>query len=82
MIDDEILRLHEAGFVTGAIAIRLGVESSHVRSVVRTHLKTAAEASKPHYNAKSEAKRKALAKRDKAQRTLQAAAAELEALEG
>ncbi len=50
MIDDQIIRLHSQGFATGAIAIRLGVDSSAVRRVVRTHLKAVAEASKPHYN--------------------------------
>jgi len=73
----EVVRLHQQGFVTGAIAIRLSVESSYIRSVVRTHLKEVAQAAKPSYSGKSEARRKALAKRDRAQQALEQAAAEL-----
>jgi hypothetical protein len=75
MRDDEILRLHQQGFVTGAIATHLGLTCSEVRSVV-------AEASKPHYNAVSPARRKAEAKLAKAQQRLEQAAAELENLNG
>jgi hypothetical protein len=70
--DDEILRLHRQGLATGAIAIRLGVESSRVRIVVQEQ----AQASKPHYDAKARAKTKVA----KAQEALRKAAAELEGL--
>ena len=80
MLDDEILRMHNQGFVTGAIAIRLSVESSYVRAVVRTHLKVVAEASKPAYD-KSAERRKAAAKLAKAQRVLEEAEAKLAELD-
>lgn len=81
-IDDEVIRLHQAGSATGAIALRLGVPSSHVRNVVTTHRMQAAEAAKPHYNIEA-AKRKAAAKAKvaKAQQALDAAAAILAGLE-
>lgn len=82
MIDEEIVRLHQAGIVTGAIAVRLSVESSYVRQVVGTHLEAVAEASKPHYASKAErqraqARNRAQAKLDKAQRAFERAKAAL-----
>jgi hypothetical protein len=81
-VDNEVLRLHRQGFVTGAIAIRLGVESSYVRNVVRTHLKAVAQSSKPQYSSKAEQRRKAEARVTKAQAALERAAAELQELNG
>lgn len=80
MLDDEILALHRQGFVTGAIAIRLGVQSSYVRSVVLTHLRGVAEASKPTYD-KSRGNRSAREKLARAQLAVEKAAAELAELE-
>ena len=77
MLDDKILRLHQQGLVTGAIAIRLSVESSYVRSVVRNHLATEA---KPHYNETTAKRKAAQAKVARAQLALRAAAAELREL--
>jgi|EndMetStandDraft_6_1072998.scaffolds.fasta_scaffold696458_2 hypothetical protein len=76
MLDDEIMTLHRQGFATGAIAIRLSVESNHVRNVVRTHLKAVAETSKPPYS-KDDARKKAEAKLAKAQRDFEEAKAAL-----
>ncbi len=75
-VDSQILDLHRQGLVTGAIAIKLRVESSYVRQVVRTHLEIA-EAAKPSYT-KERHKRRALeAKVDKAQREFEKAKAAL-----
>jgi hypothetical protein len=79
-VDDQILRLHHQGFVTGAIAIRLSVESSYVRSVVHTHLQRVAEASKPQYD-RTRRKRSAREKVARARLAVEKAAAALAELE-
>lgn len=70
--NDEILRLHRQGLATGAIAIRLGVDSSRVRLVVHEQ----AQVPKPYYSKRDRAK----AKVARAQERLAKAAAALEGL--
>ncbi len=78
-VDDQILDLHRQGLVTGAIAVKLCVESAYVRQVIRTHLEVL-ETSKPSYS-KAERKRRSLeAKVTKAQTALDRAAVELRKL--
>lgn len=75
---DKVLHLHRQGFVTGAIAMRLSVESSYVRRIVGTQLEPVAETSKPHYDSKAEKRRAAAqAKVAKAQRAYDEAKAAL-----
>jgi hypothetical protein len=76
VLEDEILRMHRQGFAADAIAIRLSIESSYVRNVVRTHLKAVAETSKPHYS-KADGRKKAEAKLAKAERVYEEAKAAL-----
>jgi hypothetical protein len=66
MYDAEIRRLHGQGLSTGAIAIRLQLEPSHVRSILVQASSTP-----------TSRREKAQAKVTKAQRRLAAAAAEL-----
>lgn len=87
MIDEDslagkVLQMHRQGFVTGAIAMRLSVDSNFVRRIVRTHLEAVAEASKPHYDSKAdrqraEARNRAAAKVAKAQKAYDEAKAAL-----